>query len=194
MGAFPRRHGVRHGLEAALFPGLHHPEAGLLRQHLVRGLRGSHRHRRPAATHDHGHLLQGTLCKKRHQQFVRARFRPGDRRCRLAARQVRPAGFRKGRQRHGLRTPRGLLGHRPCLQLLPQEYRPGEGRQEHDQVERPVRLHRPYRGRGRAADIRHHQLARGAPDDGGAPQELLLQPRERAGVQGVLGRRLRAHG
>lgn len=63
MGAFPRRHGVRHGLEAALFPGLHHPEAGLLRQHLVRGLRGSHRHRRPAATHDHGHLLQGTLCK-----------------------------------------------------------------------------------------------------------------------------------
>ena len=26
--------------------------------------------RRPAATHDHGHLLQGTLCKKRHQQFV----------------------------------------------------------------------------------------------------------------------------
>lgn len=54
----------------SLFPGLHHPEAGLLRQHLVRGLRGSHRHRRPAATHDHGHLLQGTLCKKRHQQFV----------------------------------------------------------------------------------------------------------------------------
>lgn len=45
------------------FLGLHHPEAGLLRQHRVRGLRGSHRHRRPAATHDHGHLLQGTLCK-----------------------------------------------------------------------------------------------------------------------------------
>ena len=43
-------------------------------------------------------------------------------------------------------------------------------------------------------DIRHHQLARGAPDDGGAPQELLLQPRERAGVQGVLGGRLRTHG
>ena len=67
----------------------------------------------------------------------------------------------------GCEPVEGLV-HRPCLQLLPQEHRSGEGRQEHDQVERPVRLHRPHRGRGRAADIRHHQLARGAPDDGGA--------------------------
>ena len=35
-----------------------------------RGVRGPHRHRRPAAPHDHGYLLQGTLREKRHQQSV----------------------------------------------------------------------------------------------------------------------------
>ena len=70
MGALPRRHGVRHGFKATLFPGFHHPEAGFLRQYMVRGFRGSYSHRRTAAPYYHGSLPKGTLCENRRRQAV----------------------------------------------------------------------------------------------------------------------------
>ena len=77
--------------------------------------------------------------------------------------------------------PRGLLGHRPCAyNYFLKNIDPEKVDEEHDQVERPVRLHRPYRGRGRGSRYSTPSTpARGAPDDGGALKNYFFNREDR---------------
>lgn len=101
MGAFPRRHGVRHGLEAAYFLGsiiLKQASSGNTWSEVseVRTVIDGQQRLTTMV------IFFKALCAKNGTNNLFERdFVLETGRCRLAARQVRPAGFRKGRQRHG---------------------------------------------------------------------------------------------
>ena len=144
--ALSQRRIVRHGFETTLISGLHDHEAYLLRQHLVRGVRNSYRHRRPAAPHHHGHLFQGALHGKTTQED-----------CSSEISFWRPAKSPQGpasttdkivKRSSVPRTASSLKACRPSSSPTITFLRtsPNEKRQEHKQIKCSVCLHRPSWG------------------------------------------------